>query len=72
MNCGSRPADAKGMADEYPGEDHEMLKNLAHVLFQQKQRELQRPAITDQDILRAMLGKPLDRQPLETQIRKAG
>lgn len=60
------------MADA-KSDDRQMLRNLAHVLHEQRKRELERPAVTDQHILRAMLGKPLhtpDAPPV--QPRKAG
>jgi len=50
-----------------------MLQNLAHVLYEQRKQELKPPAVTDQHILRAMLGKTWNQEPTEpAQTRKAG
>ena len=56
-----------------PSPDHQMLQNLAHVLYEQRKQELKQPAVTDQHILRAMLGKPWNPEAAEpAQTRKAG
>lgn len=62
------------MTQNFAG-DLEMLRNLTTALQEHTGRPEQskRPAATDRDILRAMLGKPWkdrDGQPIET--RKAG
>lgn len=54
----------------------QMLQNLATALRQQQNSShdaSKRPAATDQDILRAMLGKRWETRPVEaTELRKAG
>ncbi|HXE52597.1 MAG TPA: hypothetical protein VN541_06245 [Tepidisphaeraceae bacterium] len=63
------------MTTPHPSDD-QMLRNLAAALREQeKQHETgpQLPPPTDQDILRAMLGKPWGRKSVDsTPVRKAG
>jgi hypothetical protein len=56
-----------------PSDDKEMLENFAQALQEVRPADKRVPPVTDQDILRAMLGKPFnagDAEPLP--IRKAG
>ena len=49
------------------------LKNLADLLRESQPETPKSPAVTDQDILKAMLGKPWGiPQPLPEDARKAG
>ena len=51
-------------------DESKKLKNLAEALYVEQQKTASLPRASDQDIFRAMLGKPLASQPVP--VRKAG
>jgi hypothetical protein len=60
------------MAADHPG-DEQIWQNLAQVMNEHRRLAQKAPLVTDQDILRAMLGKPWSPQnPEPASARKAG
>jgi hypothetical protein len=60
------------MSQDHPG-NYDALKHLADSLRESQPEAPKAPAVTDQHILRAMLGKPWGiSDPLPQDVRKAG